>query len=150
VRFADGIADRRVRWRRTPYVTTPEWREQVMDFGTRLRTWRLDADLSQRELAKRADINFSYLSKIEAGLVPPPSDEKVRSLARALGRSYEEVEEILVMSEESRVPAEVVKAALIRNPGVGALLRRLKDRRLSDDELNDLLRIVEQRPDKVP
>lgn len=43
-----------------------------MDFGTCLRSWRLEAGLSQRELARRAAFNFSYLSKIEAGLVAPP------------------------------------------------------------------------------
>ncbi len=36
-----------------------------MDVGTRLRTWRLEANLSQRELARHADLNFSYSGKIE-------------------------------------------------------------------------------------
>lgn len=114
-----------------------------MDFGTCLRHWRLEADLSQRELARRADLNFSYLSKIEAGLVPPPSDDKVRALVAALTRSESEAERFLSLARESRIPGEVVKAALIRNPGVGALLRRIQHRRLTEQELIDLMKVVD-------
>ena len=114
-----------------------------MDFGTCLRAWRLEADLSQRELARRADLNFSYLSKIEAGLVSPPSDDKVRALVAALGRSEADAAHLLGLAHQSRVPNEVVKAALIRNPGVGALLRRIQDRRLTEQELAALLRVVD-------
>lgn len=118
-----------------------------MDFGTRLRTWRLEASLSQRELARKADLNFSYLSKIEAGLVPPPSDDKVRALVAALNRSEDEAERLLEQAHESRIPGDVVKTALIRNPGVGALLRRIQHRRLTEQELADLLRVVDDKTD---
>lgn len=114
-----------------------------MNFGTRLRNWRLEADLSQRELARRAELNFSYLSKIEAGLVPPPSDDKVRALAAALGRSAADVENLLQLSVESRIPGDVIKAALIQNPGVGALLRQIQHRRLTEQELAELMRVVD-------
>ncbi|MDP9364056.1 MAG: helix-turn-helix domain-containing protein [Chloroflexota bacterium] len=117
-----------------------------MDFGTRLRSWRLDAGLSQRELARRAALNFSYLSKIEAGLVAPPVEDKIRALAAALSRGEDDAELLLRLARESRVPSDVVKAALIRNPGVGALLRRIQDRRLTEQELAALLEVVEDRP----
>ena len=116
-----------------------------MDFGTRLRAWRLEANLSQRELARHAGLNFSYLSKIEAGLVPPPSDEKVRALVAALNRSEDEAQRLLDLAQESRIPGDVVKTALIRNPGVGALLRRIQHRRLTEQELAELLRVVDVR-----
>lgn len=114
-----------------------------MDFGTCLRVWRLEANLSQRELARRAELNFSYLSKIEAGLVPPPSGDKMRALAAALGRSEADAEHLLGLAHQSRIPSEVVRAALIRNPGVGALLRRIQNRRLTEQELAELLRVVD-------
>ena len=114
-----------------------------MDFGGCLRAWRLEANLSQRELARRADLNFSYLSKIEAGLVAPPSADKIRALVAALGREASDAEYLLDLVNQSRIPNDVVKAALIRNPGVGALLRRIQNRRLTDDQLAALLRVVE-------
>lgn len=114
-----------------------------MDFGTCLRSWRLEADLSQRELARRAEFNFSYLSKIEAGLVAPPAEDKVRALVAALGRGEDDTERLLGLARASRIPSDVVKAALIRNPGVGALLRRIQNRRLTEQELAALLRVVD-------
>ncbi len=114
-----------------------------MDFGACLRSWRLEADLSQRELARRAYLNFSYLSKIEASLVPPPSEEKVRALVVGLGRNDADAEYLLGLAHQSRVPSDVVRAALIRNPGVGALLRRIQDHRLTDEQLAELLRVVD-------
>ncbi len=106
-----------------------------MVFGAQIRKWRLSADLTQRELAERAGLDFTYLSKIEASVVAPPSDEKVRALARALHLDRNATEELVDLAHQTKLPAEIVKAALIRNPEVGALLRRLKDQRLSDDEI---------------
>lgn len=114
-----------------------------MDFGTCLRAWRLEADLSQRELARRAELNFSYLSKIEAGLVAPPAEDKVRALVAALGRGEDDGEHLLGLARQSRIPSDIVKAALIRNPGVGALLRRIQNRRLTEQELAALLQVVD-------
>jgi transcriptional regulator with XRE-family HTH domain len=114
-----------------------------MNFGTRLRNWRVEADISQRELARRADLNFSYLSKIEAGLVPPPSDDKIRALAVALERSASEADDLLRLAQDSRIPSDIIKAALIQNPEVGALLRRIQHRRLTEQELKELMQVVD-------
>lgn len=116
------------------------------DFGSCLRNWRLQADLSQRELARRADLNFSYLSKIEAGLVAPPSEEKIRALVTALDRNQDDAEYLVRLVHDSKVPNDILKAALIRNPGVGALLRRIHNRRLTDAELDAMLSIVDKKP----
>jgi len=117
-----------------------------VDFGTCLRSWRLEADISQRVLARRAELNFSYLSKIEAGLVAPPAEDKVRALTAALGRGEDDAERLLDLARASRIPSDVVKTALIRNPGVGALLRRIQNRHLTEQELAALLRVVDGPP----
>ena len=54
-------------------------------FGQRVRQSRRKAGLGLRELARRAGLSAAYLSKIERGLVPTPSQDKVDSLADALG-----------------------------------------------------------------
>ncbi len=114
-----------------------------MNFAARLRNWRLESGLTQRELARRANLNFSYLSKIEAGLVPAPSLEKIRALSKALNRTNDETNQMIRMAQETRISNDVVKAALVRNPGVGALLRRIQNRRLTHEELTALLEIVD-------
>lgn len=119
-----------------------------MEFGPFLRKLRLDADLTQRELAGRAGMNFAYLSKIEAGLVAPPSEEKLLGLANALNLKDADRNSFFSFAGQARVPKDVVKDALIRHPELGALLRRVKARPLSQDELKLVRRLAEQRDTK--
>jgi HTH-type transcriptional regulator, competence development regulator len=109
-------------------------RDVATDFGSCVRDWRLAAAVTQRELARRAGMDYTYLSKIEAGLVLPPSEEKIRALVVALNRGTEDLKELLRLAHDTKLPADIVNAALIRHPQVGALLRRIKDRPLSADE----------------
>ncbi|MFC1991811.1 helix-turn-helix domain-containing protein [Chloroflexota bacterium] len=43
-----------------------------IEFGSSLRKLREQAGLSQRQVASKVGINFTYLSKIENGVIPPP------------------------------------------------------------------------------
>lgn len=52
--------------------------------GARIRQLRCQAQLSQRELAKRAHISPSYISKLETGARPNVSMDVIRSISRAL------------------------------------------------------------------
>ena len=59
--------------------------EEQMAFGRQVRLARKKRGLTLDALAQAAGVAKSYLSQIETGYAPPPSDEKVRSIARALG-----------------------------------------------------------------
>jgi transcriptional regulator with XRE-family HTH domain len=54
-------------------------------YGERLRQRREAAGLSVRELARRSGLDDGYLSRIERGKMPPPQDEKLAKLDKALG-----------------------------------------------------------------
>jgi transcriptional regulator with XRE-family HTH domain len=112
-----------------------------MDFAEQVCEWRIELRVSQRELARRAELDFTYLSKIEANLVPPPGDEKVLALAIALGRSDSDTQLLRDLADAGRVPGDVVKDAVVRNPEVGALLRRLRTHRLTPEEADQLREI---------
>jgi transcriptional regulator with XRE-family HTH domain len=58
--------------------------ENNQEFGTVMRSLRAGAGLNLRQLAERAGVDASYLSRIENGIVPPPRAEVVTRLARAL------------------------------------------------------------------
>ena len=60
-------------------------------FGTRLRELRVQAHLTQRELAEKIGVDFSYLSKMENGVLPPPSEKVLLKLAEALGADEDEL-----------------------------------------------------------
>jgi PTS system nitrogen regulatory IIA component len=109
-----------------------------VDFGSTLRDWRIAADLSLRELARKVQIDFTQLSKIETGVLAPPTDDRIRDLVAALGRPSQDAEILIELAHQSIVPKQVLRAGLIKNPEVGALLRTLKGRRLSPDRANTL------------
>lgn len=54
-------------------------------FGAMLRTLRQQVGLSQRELAQRANLDFSYISKVENGRLPPPAADTIVLLCSILG-----------------------------------------------------------------
>ncbi|OGO30988.1 MAG: hypothetical protein A2Z29_01185 [Chloroflexi bacterium RBG_16_56_11] len=60
-------------------------------FGTRLRGLRRESGLTLRELANKVDISFTYLSKIESGSLPPPSEKVIRRLGEALHYDQDEL-----------------------------------------------------------
>lgn len=62
-----------------------------MDFGKRIRELRKAKGLSQRDLARLVKIDFTYLSKIETGDLPPPSDEVISKLAEHLDVDEQEL-----------------------------------------------------------
>jgi HTH-type transcriptional regulator, competence development regulator len=59
--------------------------EREQTFGQALRTARREQHISQRELARRIGVDFSYISKIENDRLPAPSADRVVAIADALG-----------------------------------------------------------------
>lgn len=61
-----------------------EFRHLPKNFGRTVRKLRLEAGLSQIDLAEKADLNFNYVGSIERG-EKLASLETVARLARAFG-----------------------------------------------------------------
>jgi transcriptional regulator with XRE-family HTH domain len=74
-----------------------------MKFGQRLRQMRKEKELTLRELAQAAGIDFTYLSKIENGRIPyTPAADTIRQLASALG-----VDSIELLTLADKLPKEL-------------------------------------------
>jgi len=65
--------------------------EKEQNFGAQLRELRKRASLTLRELAEKVNVNFTYLSKIENGALPPPSEKVIRHLAEVLNFDKDEL-----------------------------------------------------------
>ncbi len=65
--------------------------KQDKNFGARLKELRTRVGLIQRELAESVDIDATYLSKIENGVMPPPTVKVITRLAEALETEKDEV-----------------------------------------------------------
>jgi len=78
--------------------------EENRKFGTKLRDLRKKSGLSLRELADRVNVNFTYLSKIENGILPPPSEKVIRQLAETLNADKDEL-----LALAGRIPSDIAE-----------------------------------------
>lgn len=92
-----------------------------MTFGEKLRQLRLLNTLNQRKLAGMVGIDFTYLSKIETGNMPPPSQETIKKLANALKA---DADELLLLAD--KVPTDVLDA-ITGSPEMPSFLRQIRN-----------------------
>lgn len=101
-------------------------------FGRRIRRKRRDLGLTQRQLAGRLQIDFTYLSKLENDRGEPPGEKTVRNLAVEL---HDDTEELLALA--GKLP-DRLRTRAQEDVAFARLLRRLPE--LPDDELQDIYR----------
>jgi transcriptional regulator with XRE-family HTH domain len=109
----------------------------ALSFGELLREKRRAAGLSQRELAKRAGLDFSYISKVENGRQRPPAADTVVRLCNILGTPVDEM-----LAAVGKIPDEVEKK-ISTSPAAQGFLQEAGLMRLSEEEwrrLADVLR----------
>ena len=102
-----------------------------MTFGEKIRELRKAKNLSQRDLATKVKVNFTYISKIENEKLDfgdYPSEELILKLAKALEA---DADELLILAK--KVP-ESVRKRVIQRPDV---FRKLAD--LDDDALDKIM-----------
>jgi transcriptional regulator with XRE-family HTH domain len=66
-------------------MTTPK------TIGAKIKAWRAIKDLTQDELAKKADLPYPTLVKIESDAVQNPSIDTVTKIAAGLGVTLDEL-----------------------------------------------------------
>ena len=100
---------------------------RMSDFGPYLRKIRegrlvKDRKFSVRQVAARVGVEPSYLSKVERGEQPPPSEKTITALARELG---EDPDVLLAMA--GKVSGDL-RSIIQKRPQLFAeLIRQLKD-----------------------
>ena len=78
--------------------------------------------MSVRAVAGRIGVEPSYLSKVERGQTPPPSEAKIVALATDLGEDPD-----VLLALAGRVSSDL-QAVILRRPALFAeLIRQLKD-----------------------
>ena len=98
-----------------------------MRFGETIRSLRQERNLSQRELAAKVDVTFTYISKIENHKLDfgeHPSEEMICKLAEAL---KEDADTLLILAE--KVPP-LIKQRVMERPDVFRKIASLDDKAL--------------------
>ena len=111
----------------------------VASFGEHLRGLRKRAGLSQRELAARAGIDFTYLSKIENGRVDPPGEATLRALAVALGAETEDL-----FARARKMPRDLKQLVAQGSPEKALLLRRIAQMEMTPERVRRMLQVLEE------
>lgn len=101
-------------------------------FGRRIKRKRRELGLTQRDLAGRLEIDFTYLSKLENDRGEPPGERTVRRLAAEL---HDDEEELLALA--GKLPDQLRSRAQ-QDVAFARLLRRLPE--LPDSELQGIYR----------
>jgi transcriptional regulator with XRE-family HTH domain len=90
-------------------------------FGITIRAARKRMDMSLRRCAELSNIDFTYLSKIERGVFPAPSDVVIRALAQTLDLGYD-----YLLRLAGRLAPELI-GWLLRHPKWVAVIREASD-----------------------
>lgn len=96
-------------------------------FGDYVRTVRsalaeADQRFSPRQVAQRVGVEPAYLSKVERGLVPPPSEATIVRLAADLGEDPD-----VLLALAGKVSSDLQAIILRRPMQFAELIRQLKD-----------------------
>ena len=105
-------------------------------FGAALRTRRREAGLTQRDLAERAGLDFTYISKLENNRLPPPAADTVVLLCRILGIPSEGL-----LALTGKIPSEV-QHMVSSSSAAQKFLREAQQRGISDAEWRQLANLL--------
>jgi HTH-type transcriptional regulator, competence development regulator len=105
----------------------------MTNFGELLREKRRAAGLSQRQLADKAGVDFSYISKLENARLPAPADDTVVRICEILGCSSDEF-----FSAAKKLPTDLGES-LVGEPAALRFLQEASRLKLSQEEWGQML-----------
>lgn len=114
-------------------------------FGETIRQLREAQRLGLREVAELSDITPTYLSRIERGKELPPEPDTIKAIAKVLAADPDILLSLCTL-ESDRDLVNLVKA----RPRLKLLLRQIADNRISDEQLERIIGLMEQDILEVP
>jgi len=105
-------------------------------FGETLRQIRIDSGLGLRELARLIDKSPGYLSDVENGRVPPPSEAVIIDISAAL-----EVDKKGLLFAARKVDPELSEY-VARKSEVADFLRMARDRGFENEDWHKMTRLA--------
>jgi transcriptional regulator with XRE-family HTH domain len=98
-----------------------------MGFGKTVRKSRQSMGLSIAQFSQQVNISPTYLAPIEREVFPPPAEDKIIRIAKALNENPD-----VLLAQAGRVATDLQKI-IRKNPDeVGALLRSVKNKPASE------------------
>lgn len=107
-------------------------------FGSNLRQKRRDAGITQRDLATKIGVDFSYISKLENDRLPPPAADTIVAICKILGS---EPEELLALT--GKIPTEIQETISTKR-AAQEFLREAQKMDLGEEEWAAMLRSLQE------
>jgi len=91
--------------------------EKTLNFGKEVRQEREKNGISLRKMASLVEMSPSYLSKLERGLVAPPSEKFIESMSSILN-----IDRDRLMAFAGKVSSDII-GKIIENPDIAKKIR---------------------------
>lgn len=91
-------------------------------FGALVREAREAQGITLRKLCEQIGVSPTYLSQIEQSKFPPPTEEKIKLIAKLLKLDSDEL-----MALADKVPSDLTSIMIDRHKEAGVFLRTAKD-----------------------
>ncbi len=101
-------------------------------FGQTLRELRRSKSVSQRGLAEKVSVDFSYISKIENDRLPPPAADTIVKICKELGVPPDEL-----LASTGKMPTDV-KEMLSSSTAALKFAREAHDMDVTEDDWKTL------------
>lgn len=120
--------------------------KNLKKFGKILKELRIKKELSLRKVCKLANYDPSNWSKIERGVISPPSNEKIlQKWAKILGISGNK-EEVQKFVDEATVAQGIIPQDILSQKNavdyLPAFFRTLRNKKPSKEEIDKLIELI--------
>jgi transcriptional regulator with XRE-family HTH domain len=112
------------------------------EFGDALRQCRRNAGVSQRKLAELANLDFSYISKLENGRIPPPAANTLVLICKILNIAPE-----TLLALTGKLPSEV-QENVSTSRSAQMFLREAQQMNLTDEEWDRITNSLKELRDR--
>lgn len=113
-------------------------------FSEQLHSLRIKKELSLREVCKLVNYDSSNWSKIERGLISPPTEKKVLTKwAMILGlTATKEIEEFIDNANVAQgiIPEDILAGDMVEH--LPAFFRTIRNKKISKDEIDQLIDLL--------
>lgn len=118
--------------------------KNLLKFGRTLKEFRIKEELSLRDIYKETGYDPSNWSKIERGLISPPSDEKILiKWAKALKLSREKIREFI---DQAKIAQGIIPQDILSQPNAAkslpAFFRTLRNEKPTKEEIDQLIELI--------
>jgi HTH-type transcriptional regulator, competence development regulator len=101
-------------------------------FGNILKELRRNKGISQRELADKIGVDFSYISKVENDRLPPPAGDTIVKICKELNIPTE-----ILLAESGKVSSNITELIGSSQQAIKFMLEA-SDMKLTNDEWKNL------------